>query len=219
MRVLRLEPGAAVTLFDGRGGQWHAEVGAIGRREVRVLIQRHEAVERELARAVTLAPGMPANERMDTLIEKATELGAAAIRPVVCERSVARVAGERARRKAAHWRAVAAAACEQCGRNRIPEVAPPQPLRAALGALPQGAARLVLSLDGAARPAVAAATALDAQCPVWIFSGPEGGFTAAEQDALRAAGAQAVSLGARVLRADTAPLALLALLALTDEAT
>jgi 16S rRNA (uracil1498-N3)-methyltransferase len=216
--VLRLQPGAALTLFDGRGGQWQAEVTAIGRRDVQALVRRHDAVERELARAVTLAPGMPANERMDNLIEKATELGAAEIRPLVCERSVLRVAGERAGRKAAHWRAVAAAACEQSGRNRVPEVAAPQPLRAALAQLPQDALRLVLSLDAAARPAAVVAAELDPRRPVWVFSGPEGGFTPAEQDALHAAGAAAVSLGARVLRADTAPLALLALLALMAEA-
>ncbi len=213
-----MQPSAALTLFDGRGGQWQAEVTAIGRRDVQALVRRHEPVERELARAVTLAPGMPANDRMDDLIEKATELGAAEIRPVLCERSVMRVAGERAGRKAAHWSAVAAAACEQCGRNRVPEIAAPLPLRAALAGSPPDAVRLALSLDAAARPAAAVVAELDQRRAVWVFSGPEGGFTRAEEDALRVAGAVAVSLGERVLRADTAPLALLALLSLTAEA-
>lgn len=216
VQVLRLQPGEPLVLFDGRGGQWRAEVSAIGRRDVQVLVDRHEPVERELVRAVTLAPALPANDRMDALIEKATELGVAAIRPALCERSVARVTGERGGRKAAHWRAVAAAACEQCGRNRVPEVAAPQPLRALLAALPPDAARIALSLDASARPAAAAVAALEARQAVWVFSGPEGGLTPAEEEALRAAGAVAVSLGARVLRADTAPLALLALLALTE---
>ena len=123
VQVLRLQPGAALTLFDGRGGQWRAEIRLIGRRDVQVLVAQHQALERELARAVILAPAMPANERMDGLIEKATELGATAIWPLVCERSVLRVAGERAERKAEHWRAIAQAACEQSGRNRVPEVA------------------------------------------------------------------------------------------------
>ena len=214
--MLRLQPGAALTLFDGRGGEWRAEVLAIGRRDVQVLVQRHEAIEREVGREVTLAIGAPANERMDTLIEKATELGVVAIWPMVCEHSVLRVAGERAERKAAHWRAVAVAACEQCGRNRVPGVAAPRPLRDVLAALPDGAAALVLSLAGDARPAAAALAAIGARQPVFVFSGPEGGLTPAEEAAARAAGAVPVTLGARVLRADTAPLALLALLALTS---
>ena len=98
VQVLRLQPGAALTLFDGSGGQWAGAVSAMSRREVRVRTLHFDAVERELARAVTLAVGMPANERMDALIEKATELGAARIQPLMCERSVLRVAGDRALR-------------------------------------------------------------------------------------------------------------------------
>src|SRR5262245_61636066 len=140
VQVLRLQPGDALTLFDGRGGQWAGTVSAISRREVRARTLQFDPVERELGRAVTLAVGMPANERMDALIEKATELGVARIQPLVCERSVLRVAGERALRKAAHWHAVAVAACEQCGRNRVPEVAEPVRLSAWLGSLDAAAA-------------------------------------------------------------------------------
>jgi len=211
VQVLRLQPGDALTLFDGRGGQWSGAISAISRREVRVRTLQFDAVERELARAVTLAVGMPANERMDALIEKAAELGAAHIQPLVCERSVLRVAGERALRKAAHWRAVAVAACEQCGRNRVPEVAEPLSLKAwldGLGAAP--AARWLLSTADAAPWPPAADAARD----VVLLSGPEGGFTTAEESAARGAGFTACSLGARVLRADTAPLAALAWLAL-----
>ena len=218
VQVLRLQPGAALTLFDGRGGQWAAEVLAIGRREVQVQVHGHEAVEREAPRAVTLAVGMPANERMDALVEKATELGVAAIVPLLCERSVLRVEGERAARKAAHWRAVAAAACEQCGRNRLPEIAAPQPLAAALAARPAGATAWVLSLAADARPAAALLSRLHPREPAWVFSGPEGGFSPTEEAAARAAGALAASLGPRVLRADTAPLAILALMSLPEAA-
>lgn len=216
VQVLRLQPGDALVLFDGRGGQWAGAISAVARREVRVRTLHHEAVERELPRVVTLAVGMPANERMDALIEKATELGVAAIQPLVCERSVLRVAGERAQRKADHWRAVAVAACEQCGRNRVPEVAEPLPLRDWLQRLPPApgsgdAQRCLLSLDDGALPWPPHG---DGARPVCLLSGPEGGFTAAEQAAARAAAFDAHSLGPRVLRADTAPLAALAWFAL-----
>ena len=215
VQVLRLQPGHALSLFDGRGGQWSGEVTAITRREVRVRALRFEALERELSTAVTLAVGMPANERMDALVEKATELGVARIQPLVCERSVLRVAGERALRKAAHWHAVAAAACEQCGRNRLPEIAEPLRLDAWLQGLPaDGGLRCLLSIDG---PSSWPPTGLRRVDAVTVLSGPEGGFTAAEQAAARDAGFAACSLGSRVLRADTAPLAELAWIALEPE--
>ena len=210
VQVLRLQPGAALLLFDGRGGQWQAQITHIGRREVSVRVGVHEALERELACRVTLAVGMPANERMDALIEKATELGVAAIQPLVCERSVLRVAGERAERKAAHWHAVAVAACEQCGRNRVPPVAAPMPIAQWLARPDAPAERWLLSLaEDAGRPP---AMARD----LCVLSGPEGGLSPAEESAARAAGYRAVSLGARTLRADTAPLAALAWLALEN---
>jgi len=212
VQVLRLQPGDELTLFDGSGGQWHGAISAIARREVRVRTLRHEAIERELAVETTLAVGMPANERMDALIEKATELGVQAIQPLVCERSVLRVAGERAQRKAAHWHAVAVAACEQCGRNRVPTIGDPVGLIEWLRspAATADAARWLLSLADA-RPWP---PARQRAARVLLLSGPEGGFTAQEETAARAAGFVACSLGARVLRADTAPLAALAWLAL-----
>ena len=211
VQVLRMQPGDALTLFDGSGGQWAGVITAISRREVRVRTLRFDAVERELARAVTLAVGMPANERMDALIEKATELGVACIQPLVCERSVLRVAGDRAVRKATHWRAVAIAACEQCGRNRVPEVAEPMRLGAWLDGLEgQRRARWLLSTAEASPWPPAASAERD----VLVLSGPEGGFAPAEEAAALSAGFEAFSLGARVLRADTAPLAALAWIAL-----
>ncbi len=150
---------------------------------------------------------MPANERMDGLIEKATELGVHSIQPLVCERSVLRVAGDRAERKAAHWHAVAAAACEQCGRNRVPAIGAPLPLAEWLGRSDDGGgARWLLSLAADAgalpRPPMPGA--------VCVLSGPEGGLSPAEEAAARAAGYHPIALGTRVLRADTAPLAVLA---------
>ncbi len=211
VQVLRLQPGAALTLFDGRGGESAATVVQMGRSEVTVQLGAKTEVERELPFPVTLALGMPANERMDTLIEKATELGASAIQPLLCERSVLRLAGERAQKKVAHWQAVALAACEQSGRTRVPRVAPVRALPQWLGELAAGeASRWMLGFRDA-RP-VGALT--PARAGVVCLSGPEGGLSPDEEAAARAVGFNAVSLGARVLRADTAPLALLAYLAL-----
>ena len=216
VQVLRLQPGAPLRLFDGHGGEWQAEVTAMGRREVAVRVGAHEAIERELPLAITLAMGMPANERMDTLVEKATELGAAALQPLVCERSVLRVDGERAQRKAQHWQAIAVAACEQCGRNRVPQLPPPRPLREWLAALTPPAAgerRFVLSLGADAQTLPAAATLAGAATQqVTLLSGPEGGLSEAEEARSREAGFEPITLGRRVLRADTAPLAALACL-------
>lgn len=215
VQVLRLQPGAEVTLFDGRGGEWSAQIVAIERRGVQVRALEHRPRECELPLAVTLAVAMPANDRMDDLVEKATELGAAVLQPLLSERAVLRLTGERAERRRAHWQAIAAAACEQCGRNRVPQVAPVQTLSVWLDTLPPanaGEARLLLGWHQAA-PWSPAATA--GASSVTLLSGPEGGLTEAEETAARRCGFTAVSLGPRVLRADTAPLAALASLALT----
>ena len=220
LQVRRLQPGDALRLFDGRGSDWPADVVAMGRREVRVRVAAPQAVARELPIAVTLACGMPANERMDALVEKATELGVAAIQPLLCERAVLRLEGERAARRRAHWEAVAAAACEQCGRARLPVVHPVASLPTWLAApAPAGALRIVLSTDGMALPLprlvpIELQRASDPHRAVVVLSGPEGGLSRAELAAARAAGFDAASLGPRVLRADTAPLAALAWLAL-----
>lgn len=229
VQVLRLQPGAPLTLFDGSGGQWSAQVLRMGRSTVEVAVGAHAAVERELPFAVTLAFAMPANDRMDDLVEKATELGASALQPLMSERSVLRLAGERAERKREHWQAVAIAACAQCGRNRPPEVAAVRALDDWLAGLqrpasPPAASRPSTPGDGpgAARILLATGPALPwTECAAGapsagflLLSGPEGGFSAAEEAAARAAGFRAASLGPRVLRADTAPLAALAALSL-----
>jgi 16S rRNA (uracil1498-N3)-methyltransferase len=208
VQVLRLQPGDALTLFDGRGGEWEATVAAMGRQAVEVTLGAHEAVERELPFAVTLALGMPANDRMDSFIEKATELGAAAIQPLVCARSVLRLDGERAAKKVAHWQGIARAAAEQSARTRVPCVHPVRGLADWLshGELP--ATRRLLS------PRATRAWSPAADTPLVVLSGPEGGFAADEETHAAAAGFTAVTLGARILRADTAPLAALASIAL-----
>lgn len=213
VQVLRLQPGALLTLFDGAGGEWSATVERMGRSDVRVRVGEHDPVDRELPLPVSLALGMPANERMDTLVEKATELGAVAIQPLVCQRSVLRLSGERAHKKSAHWQAVAAAACEQSGRTRLPRIAAVLAFDDWLARLgpADGTRRVLLSFAGA--PPVTL-LADEAPAGVLCLSGPEGGLTGAEEASARTAGFVPCCLGPRVLRADTAPLALLAHLAL-----
>jgi 16S rRNA (uracil1498-N3)-methyltransferase len=211
LQVRRLQPGDALVLFDGGGGEWRAEVATIGRRDAAVRLLGFDPVQREPAVAVTLALGMPANERMDWLVEKATELGAARIVPLLCQRSVLRLSGERAAGRREHWQAVALAAAEQCGATRLTVIDAITPLDEWLGdglqrEAPQ-AERCLLSL------AADAATQSDADAggrARIVLSGPEGGFTEAEEAAARAAGFTPLSLGPRTLRAETAPLAALA---------
>jgi 16S rRNA (uracil1498-N3)-methyltransferase len=214
VQVLRLQPGDAVTLFDGAGGQWSGQIASMERRGARVQVLAHSSQESEASIAVTLALAMPANDRMDALVEKASELGAVAIVPLHTERSVLRLSDERATRRQAHWQAIAVAACEQCGRNRVPVIHPVQSLETWLSALPPsavGEVRQLLGWRGAMPWAQAAALPAAA---VTLLSGPEGGFAEFEEAMAQRRSFVSVSLGARVLRADTAPLAALAALVL-----
>ncbi|MFN4117710.1 16S rRNA (uracil(1498)-N(3))-methyltransferase [Acidovorax sp.] len=233
VQVLRLQPGDALMLFNGEGGEFEATVLKMGRSDVRVLVGTHHAVEREAPRAVHLLAGITANERMDWLVEKATELGVASITPLVAERSVLKLKGERADKKIAHWQAVAVAACEQCGRNRVPAVhaavdlaawvrnTAAQPAAAVAAATTAGAdpapQRLLLSLragTAALQSAAGHSNSAGSAAPVLFLSGPEGGLSAQEEDLAIAHHFAPVTLGPRVLRAETAPLAALAALTL-----
>ena len=209
VQVLRLQPGDVITLFNGEGGEFDATVTRMGRSDVDVEVGTHHPLEREAARAVHLLAGITANERMDWLVEKATELGVASITPLMAERSVLKLKGERADKKLAHWQGVAVAAAEQCGRNRVPTIHPAVNLKEWL-AQPKGdEQRWVLSLAQGTQPLAAVNTSTQ---PVVVLSGPEGGLAPAEEAASLAAGFQPVTLGPRVLRAETAPLALLSAL-------
>ena len=228
IQVLRLQPGALVQLFDGRGHEWQATVTEMGRKVVTVAIREPLHHNRELPVQVTLAIGMPANDRMDALVEKAAELGVFAIQPLICERSVLRLDGERAAKKVAHWQAVAISACEQCGRATVPKVHEVRSLSSwlhmqvhATGASESPSVhRGVLSLREAATLStwIAACSPADGRrtaSPVvgYVFlSGPEGGLSPTEEQAALDSGWAAVSLGPRVLRADTAPLAALSVI-------
>jgi 16S rRNA (uracil1498-N3)-methyltransferase len=220
VQVLRLQPGDLITLFNGEGGECVASVTRMSRSDVEVQVLSHTAIEREAARAVHLAVGMPANERMDWLVEKATELGVASIQPLTTERSVLRLNPERAGKKQAHWQSVAVAACEQCGGNRVPVIHAVMTLAAWLKARPLEVSgqQLLLSLRPGAQGVRAAVGACadpadtSAGNVVTFLSGPEGGLSAAEEDAALARGFAPVTLGTRVLRAETAALAALAAL-------
>ena len=222
VQVLRLQPGYSITLFnhgpgwegESPGGEFEARVTLMGRSQVQVEIGAHQAVEREARRAVHLAVGMPANERMDWLVEKAAELGVASIQPLMTERSVLRLAAERATKKVEHWQSVAIAACEQCGGNRVPLVHGVKTLTqwlAARNVADADAPRaLLLSLREGTQPLQGMELGPKAAL---FLSGPEGGLSAAEENAAVVAGFEPVTLGARVLRSETAALTALAMLA------
>ena len=218
VQVLRLQPGEHITLFNGRGdgqpgseGEFVATVERMGRSDVDVSVGAYSATAREASRIIHLVVGMPANDRMDWLVEKATELGAASIQPLMSERSVLRLKAERADKKVAHWRGIALAACEQCGRNRVPQVHEVQTLADWLkkSSADEAGARLLLSLRDGAQPLP---HGLDGAGSLTFLSGPEGGLSPAEEAAAIACGFAPVTLGPRVLRAETAPLAVLAAL-------
>ncbi|MEX8509014.1 MAG: 16S rRNA (uracil(1498)-N(3))-methyltransferase [Leptothrix ochracea] len=220
VQVLRLQPGEPITLFNGRQqdgrGEWSATITRMGRQEVAVRVGSLNPVERELPQDVSLAAGMPANDRFDWLVEKATELGVQTIQPLMCERSVLRLSGERAAKKVAHWQAVAIAAAEQCGRTRVPHIAPMQTLAAWLAGLNEATVpapgRLILSLGDAKPLSERLSVLLPTAQPICLLSGPEGGLSPAEEGRARDLGFMPTSLGARVLRAETAPLMVLCVL-------
>ena len=224
VQVLRFQPGDSLTLFNGQGsgppgseGEFQATVERMGRSDVQVIVGDYTATAREAGRAIHLAVCMPANDRMDWLVEKATELGVASIQPLMSERSVLRLKGERAEKKLAHWRAAAAAACEQCGRNRLPVIHEAiglnEWLRASMKQEFVAGTRLLLSLQPGTRP-LAEAVANTQGSALTFLNGPEGGLNPAEESAAIECGFVPMTLGPRVLRAETAPLACLAFLTL-----
>ncbi len=214
-RVLRLAAGDPVTLFDGRGGEYAAAVADVRRGGVLVTVGESRHTEVESPIAVTVVQGLSSTEHMDTTLQKSVELGAAVIQPVLTEKSVVRLTPERAQAKVAHWRRITVAACEQCGRNRVPEVRAAVALREYCARPDPASLRLLLSAQSSARLRDALAPAADT---IAIAAGPEAGFSAAEEAMLVAAGFRPVRLGPRVLRTETAaPAALAALNALIGD--
>lgn len=212
VQVLRLQPGDALTLFNGRGGEYAAELASVEKRQATARIAEFHALEVEAPYRLLLAQGVAGGDKMDWLVEKAVELGVHAIQPLMTEKCVVRLAGERAERRVAHWQALARAACEQCGRNRVPDIGPVMTLNDWLSGISRACQlRVLLSPRGASDfdtlPAGAPAA------PAALLIGPEGGLSADEEAAARHAGFTGLRLGQRVLRAETAGIALLAALA------
>ena len=207
VRVLRLPPGAPLVLFDGRGGEYPAHIERIERDRVYAELGAWQDIERESSLAVTLVQALQAGDKMDFTIQKAVELGVRDIVPVESRRSVLRLSGERAAKRVAHWQGVVASACEQCGRNQVPLVAPLEKLENWLARPAGGALRLMLAPD-------AGQTLADIPPvgEVQLLIGAEGGLDPQEMIAAQQAGFQAVRLGPRVLRTETAGLAALAAL-------
>lgn len=207
--VLRMQPGDALTLFDGRGGQYAATLADIAKRRASAQVAAHDPVDVELPYALTLAQGLPEGSKMDWIIEKAVELGVARIEPLAARRSVVRLSGERAEKRHLHWEGVIVAASEQCGRNRLAELAPVTDFGRWIAA-PSPAPRILLSPRASTSLADWART--EGPQALSLMVGPEGGFTAEEEDAAIAAGALPLSVGPRVLRTETAALAAVAML-------
>jgi 16S rRNA (uracil1498-N3)-methyltransferase len=212
LHVVRVQPGAALTLFDGHGGQYQATLLDIGKRRASASVGAHEAAEVELPYPVTLAQGLPEGSKMDWIIEKAVELGVAAIQPLAAQRSVVRLSGERAEKRHAHWQGVIVAASEQSGRNRLAALTPVMEFGRWLAA-PHEAQRQRILLSPRATQSLAGWAQANPPQALTLLVGPEGGFTREEEDAALAAGALPLSMGPRVLRTETAALAALAMLA------
>lgn len=208
-RVLRLSAGAPCVLFDGRGGEYAAAISSTGK-PVRARVLRHDPIERESPLEITLLQGVARGERMDLIVQKATELGVARIVPVLAERSVVKVDARQRERKREHWQSIVVSACEQCGRNRVPVVHDAVSLGDALELLGPGDARCLLAADAAEPLVRIAAGANGARLALLI--GPEGGLADGEQAYARAHGFVACRLGPRIMRTETAGLAALAAL-------
>ncbi|MDR3087073.1 MAG: 16S rRNA (uracil(1498)-N(3))-methyltransferase [Azoarcus sp.] len=212
-RVLRLGTGDALTLFDGKGGEYACRIDFCKRGAAVAEVLSWRDVERESPLGLTLVQGLQSGEKMDLTMQKAVELGIGRIAPVLTRRSVVRLEGERAKKRVAHWRAVVTSACEQCGRNRVPEVADLENLRDWLGrppAAPTGAKPMRLMLAPDAPVALDAFRQPEAASAVELLIGAEGGLTPEETELALLAGFVAVRLGPRVLRTETAGLAALA---------
>jgi len=203
-KSLRLKTGDSLTVFDGRGGEYDAVIQRIERDRVDVKVGAFRDEERESSLDVGLVQGLPEADKMDWIIQKAAELGVAWIQPVVCDRSVVRLSGERAARREAHWRRVSIAACEQCGRNRIPDVRPTLGFQSWI-AVASNARRWMLVREGTPVSAMAPPDG-----PLELLIGPEGGLSERERDLATSRAFEPVALGRRVLRTETAPIVALA---------
>ncbi|AXK71089.1 16S rRNA (uracil(1498)-N(3))-methyltransferase [Lysobacter sp. TY2-98] len=202
-RVLRLGVGDACIVFNGDGQDYAATLVAAGKRDARLRIGEATRVDRESPLRITLLQGVAKGEKMDLILQKATELGVHAILPVWSQRSDVKLDGERAAKRLDHWRNVVVSGCEQCGRAVVPEVAPPLSLAAALAALEPHAMRLLLDPEGTHS---LRSMTLDDAASICIAVGPEGGWSPLDREQLHAARFDGLRLGPRILRTETAGL-------------
>ncbi|MEA9586710.1 16S rRNA (uracil(1498)-N(3))-methyltransferase [Xanthomonas sp. WHRI 10064A] len=209
LRVLRLREGDACILFNGDGSDYHARITVAGKREARALVERAEALSNESPLRITLLQGIARGEKMDLILQKATELGVAAIVPVNAERTEVKLDAARMEKRVAHWRSVVVSACEQSGRARVPTVAAPQGLQEAAQASDPQARRLTLDPQGEHRLSTLSA---DVEQGLIVAIGPEGGWSPRDRATLAAAGFTGLQLGPRILRTETAGLAAIAAL-------
>ena len=205
IQVLRMDVDDRVTLFDGLGGEWAAVITGLTKRAASLRLMKFDPVERESTLDITLVQALATADKMDFIVQKAVELGITAIQPVATERTTLKLAGDRAQKRIMHWQAIAQAACEQCGRNRVPQVAEVVTLEAWL-TMPVDGVRLILHPQ--ARQSLV--ESIDAAQRLYILVGPEGGFSEQEIALALSRGAKPARFGPRVLRAETAALAAIA---------
>ena len=208
LQVLRIAPGETITLFDGQRGEFAATVIDIGKRNASVVLSAFDPVERESPVRITLVQALATSDKMDLIVQKAVELGVTEFAPIATSRSTLKLDGERADKRVAHWQAIAVAACEQCGRNRVPAVNRLQTLDQWLARTHVGVS--VLLHPAAEKPLLAS---VDALAPIALLIGPEGGFTDEEIARAVVRGVVTAKFGPRTLRTETAGLAAVAALA------
>ncbi len=216
-RVLRAKAGDPLVVFNGRGGEFEAQVQAVRRNEVTVRIGTHAAIERESPLDTTLLQGIARGEKMDQILQKATELGVTRVIPVATARSNVRLDAEAALRKQQHWQGVVIAACEQSGRNRVPEVRPVTSLTAAVAEV-QAGLKVLMAPEAAVslHALLASGSPAHARGSIAFLVGPEGGLDVGEVHAAEQGGFTPCHLGPRVLRTESAALAVLAALQFTN---
>jgi 16S rRNA (uracil1498-N3)-methyltransferase len=206
IKVLRLTPGMLITLFNGTGIECNAQIQIVSKQNVVVTTAHSKSVNRESNLQIHLVQAIASSDKMDLILQKSVALGIYSIQPVETQRGIIKLSGERIQKREQHWRHVVISACEQCGRNIVPQVYPIMPLPTWLSKIPRSAAKFILSpytdnaLSKLEQPTQ----------PVFLLAGPEGGFTYEEEAAARHAGFIALRMGKRVLRTETAALAALA---------
>ncbi len=208
-RVLRLDVGASLVAFDGSGAEFAAELTAVPKAGAQLRVGASRGVQADMPVALTLLQSLVRGEKMDWIVQKATELGVSRIVPVAVERSVVRLDAAQAEKRREHWLGIAISACEQCGRNRLPIIDAPTPLARALA--DTAAAELRLAFDAASRLSLSQALTATRNS-VALLVGPEGGLTDNELQSATRAGFQAVQFGPRILRTETCAVAALAVI-------